>query len=80
MSADDTVRDAIQAAILDAAGDGWTLTQYTVCMGLQRLSPDGTVESTAWYWAPPGQPDWQTLGLLEVGRDMLVVPPPDGDD
>jgi hypothetical protein len=75
VSADDAVRDAIQARVLDAEGDGWTLTQYVVCMGLQRITADGRVESTAWYWSPPGQPDWQSLGLIEVGRDMLIVPP-----
>ena len=79
MSADDQVRDAIQSAILDAAGDGWTLGQYTICMGLQRLESDGSVASTAWVWAPPGQPVWQSLGLLEAGQDMLVIPL-DGDD
>lgn len=79
MNADDRVRDAIQAAILDAEGDGWTLSQYVVCMGLQRMNSDGTVESTAWYWAPQGQPDWQSLGLLECSQDMLVAPVDEGD-
>ena len=73
-TADDAVRDAIQSRVLDEAGDGWTLGQYVVCMGLQRIDPDGGVESTAWYWTPPGQPAWQTLGLLECGQDMLVSP------
>lgn len=79
MSADDRVRDAIQSAILDAAGDGWTLGQYVICMGLQRLESDGSVASTAWVWSPLGQPTWQSLGLLEAGQDMLVIPV-DGDD
>lgn len=79
-AADDAVRDAIQARILDAEGDGWTLSQYVICMGLQRMSSDGTVESTAWVWSPTGQPDWQSLGLLEVGQDMLVAPQPVEDD
>lgn len=75
MSADeDAVRDAIQARILDAAGDGWTLSQFVICMGLQRVTPDGAVESTAWVWAPDSQPEWQSLGLLECGQDMLVMP------
>ena len=79
-AADDAVRDAIQSRILDAEGDGWSLTQYVICMGLQRINPDGVVESTAWVWSPTGQPDWQSLGLLEVGQDMLVAPPPVEDD
>lgn len=80
--ADDAVRDAIQSRILDAAGDGWTLGQYVICMGLQRMSPDGEVESTAWLWSPKGQPDWQSLGLLEFAQDMLIAPAPaiDEDD
>lgn len=73
-AADDAIRDAIQSRVLDAAGDGWTLGQYVVCMGLQRLDPDGRVESIAWCWAPDGQPDWQSLGLLECGQDLLVSP------
>lgn len=79
-AADDAVRDVIQARILDAEGDGWSLTQYVICMGLQRMTPDGEVQSTAWFWSPKGQPDWQSLGLLEVGHDMLMSPPPDEDD
>lgn len=81
-AADDAVRDAIQSRVLDAAGDGWTLGQYVVCMGLQRIDPEGRVESTAWFWAPEGQPDWQSLGLLECGQDMLSSPAavPDDDE
>lgn len=74
MNADDHLRDAIQNHILDAAGDGWTLGQYTICMGLQRLDPDGEVASTAWVWSPPGQPVWQSQGLLEAAQDMLILP------
>lgn len=73
-TADDNLRDVIQNHILDAAGDGWTLGQYVICMGLQRLSPDGEVESTPWYWTPPGQPVWQTQGLMEAAQDMLITP------
>lgn len=61
--ANDEIQSAIQK-LLDAEGDGWTLTQYVVCMGLARMSSDG-VESIAWYYAPDEQPDWQTKGLLE---------------
>ena len=73
-AADDAVRDAIQSRVLDAAGDGWTLGQYVICMGLQRIDPDGNVESIAWFWAPDGQPDWQSLGLLECGQDLIASP------
>lgn len=80
MTPDDAVRDAIQAGILDAAGDGWSLGQYVVCMGLQRIDSDGKVESAAWVWSPEGQPDWQSLGLLECSQDLIASPAPAEDD
>lgn len=61
--ANDQIQQSIQK-LLDEEGDGWTLTQYVVCMGLARMTNDG-VESVAWYYAPDEQPDWQTKGLLE---------------
>ena len=60
----DKIREAIQQFLNDA-GDGWNLTQYVVAMGLQRIDSNGNVESIAWYYAPEGQADWQTGGLLE---------------
>lgn len=79
---DDHIRDAIQEHILDAAGDGWTLAQYVLAMGLQKIEPDGTVSSTAWAWAPPNQPGWQSMGLLEFGQEILSTPfcPDEGND
>lgn len=59
----EAIRAAIQAT-LDEAGDGWTLTQHVVCMGLERVT-DGGIEAAAWYWTPPGQPEWMTDGLIE---------------
>lgn len=73
------VNDEIQSAIqqlLDKEGDGWTLTQYVICMGLARMSNEG-VESIAWYYAPDEQPDWQTKGLLE---EAAVLHENAGDD
>ena len=66
--ADDEIQEAIQK-LLDAEGDGWTLTQYVVAMGLARMSDSG-VESIAWYYAPEPQPDWQTEGLLRNALDL----------
>lgn len=62
------VRAAIQA-LLDAHGDGWSLAQVVVCMGLERVSADG-VESIPWMWTPPDQPDWMTGGLLESAMEL----------
>lgn len=67
MSAD-PIRAAIQGA-LDSCGDGWTVSQYVVVMGLERIN-DGAIEATAWMWSPPGQPDWMTAGLLDAAMDM----------
>jgi hypothetical protein len=60
-----SIRDAVQA-LLDEHGDGWTVTQHVVVMGLERVF-DGRIEATAWVWAPPSQPDWMTAGLLDAG-------------
>jgi hypothetical protein len=66
--ADDEIQEAIQK-LLDKEGDGWTLTQYVIAMGLARMSDEG-VESIAWYYAPGEQPAWQTEGLLKNAVDL----------
>lgn len=68
MSVDEHLRAAIQR-LLDDEGEHWQLTQYVVIMGVERFG-DGRVESTSWMWAPPGQADWMTTGLLESGAEM----------
>lgn len=60
----DQIREAIQK-VLNQEGDGWTVTQYVVAMGLEKLNPDGEIEATAWYYAPDNQASWQTCGLLD---------------
>lgn len=63
------IREAIQR-FLDETGDGWTLTQFVVAMGLQRINSDGSLESIAWYASPTDQPDWQTGALLEQASEL----------
>lgn len=65
----DRVREAIQE-LLNGIGDGWTVTQYVVAMGLEKIAENGEVESVAWYYTPPEQADWQTVGLLRQTCDM----------
>lgn len=65
----DDLRQAIQQ-LLDSYGDGWLLGEFVLSLGLQRVSPDGELESSPWIYAPPGQPDWQTDGLLEAAIDL----------
>jgi len=73
MAAEDRIREAIQQ-LLDAVGDGWTLTHYVIAMGLEQLNPDGTVESIAWYHAPDDQPHWQTGALLDRALQLHEDP------
>lgn len=65
----DRIRKAIQAVIDTEEGEGWTVTQYVVAMGLERIH-NAQIESCGWIWAPPDQADWMTVGLLEAGLEM----------
>lgn len=65
----DHVRAAVQN-ILDAAGDGYQVAQMVICMGLERVTADGDIEATSWFWTPPSQPDWMTAGLIEAALEI----------
>jgi hypothetical protein len=65
----DAVRAAIQA-VLDGEGDGYHVAQFVVCMGIERVSAGGEIESAPWVWAPPSQPDWMTGGLLDSAKEL----------
>ncbi len=72
MSADDlaaAIRSAVQA-VLDAAGDGWSVAQFVLCLGLERVDSNGELESTPWVWTPPHQPDWMSDGLIEAAMEL----------
>lgn len=65
------IRNALQAIInSEGEGEGWALGQFVVVMGLERMNEHGEIEATAWYWTPPNQPEWMTVGLLETGIEM----------
>lgn len=66
----DRIRAAVQAVIDAEEGEGWTVAQYVVAMGLERIMGDGSIESTGWYWHPPDQADWMTYGLLESALEL----------
>lgn len=70
MSHAENIRAAIQH-MLDTLGDGWQIAQHVIAMSLERVH-DGQVETTAWYWSPPGQPDWMTTGLLDAAVELDV--------
>lgn len=63
------IRRAVQA-VLDADGDGYHVAQFVVCMGIERVTGDGELESAPWLWVPPGQPEWMTDGLLINAIDI----------
>lgn len=65
----DRLRNAIQK-LLNAEGDGFIVQEFVLALGLQRITPDGAVESTAWVWAPAEQPEWQTDGLLQAASEL----------
>lgn len=62
------VRAAVQA-VLDASPDrGWHAAQFVICLGLERVTQNGGLESTPWIWAPPSQPEWMTDGLIDAAH------------
>ena len=72
------VRAAVQA-ILDAEDDGYMASQFVICMGLERFSSEGKIESTPWIWTPPEQAEWMTVGLLDSALDLQATAEFDGD-
>lgn len=63
------IHKAIQQ-MLDAHGDGWSVAQVVVVMGLERVTPEGRIESTPWVWTPRDQPEWMTDGLLDAADQI----------
>ena len=74
----DAIKSAIQA-YLNAEGDGWTVGQFVVAMGLERVNSDGELESLAWYCAPKDQADWHTKGLLQNATELHETSDADDD-
>lgn len=66
----DRIREAVQAVIDSEQFEGWTVSQFVVAMGLERILSDGRMEACSWYLAPPDQADWMTAGLLEAGLEL----------
>ena len=74
------LRDAIQAVInAEGTGEGWALGEFVVVMGLERVTYDGQIEATSWYWNPPDQAEWKNMGLLEAGIEMRLCADIDDD-
>ena len=70
MSKLDRLREAIQAVIDD--DEEWQVSQFVIAMGIERIR-DGEVQAGAWYYAPPGQPEWMTTGLLESSMELRAA-------
>lgn len=69
----DKIRAAVQAVIDAEEGEGWTVAQFVVAMGLERITHGGQLEGISWYWCPPDQADWMTAGLLESALELRSV-------
>jgi len=69
----DPIRAGIQQ-YLDELGDGWHLAHYVIALGIERVTADGNIESTPWYYAPPNQAEYVTDGLLDAVQDMRIEP------
>ena len=59
----DALRKAIQD-LLDTYQDGWLVSDYVVCLGLERMH-GSELESGTWHYAPPDQADWKTGALIQ---------------
>jgi len=66
----DRIREAVQAVLDAEENQGWTVAQWVVAMGLERIVSDGTMESCSWLMGPPDQAYWMTTGLLEAAFDL----------
>lgn len=64
----DPIKEGIQK-VLDAYDDGWTVSQFVVAMGLERIVGDD-VEAICWIYAPVSQPGWMTEKLIEKADEM----------
>lgn len=67
----DPIRTAIQN-LLDSHDDGWTVAEYVVCLGLERIH-DGQLEYTTWHYCPPDQADWKTDALIDKAAAARAV-------
>lgn len=74
----DPIREAIQK-ILDIHGDGWSSSHYVVAIGLERVTEDGNLETSSWWYAPPTQADYITDGLLGKVCEMRAEVTEGGD-
>ena len=70
----DPVAAAVQS-VLDTYGDGWSLAHYVVCIGLERVTADGEVESTPFWLAQPGQAEYVSDGLLRRVDEIRACTP-----
>lgn len=80
MTAHDFIRAALQALLDSDDCEGWLLDHYVVVMGLQKIDPDGKVNSVSWMTAPEDQADYVTSGLLDSAVGMLEDDDEDAED
>lgn len=71
---DDPIRSAIQT-VLDACGDGYSVTAYAVGMWIERVA-DGCIETEPWLFAPSYQADCVTRAVM--AQSWLMNPSSEG--
>jgi hypothetical protein len=74
----DSIRAGIQQ-VLDEDGGGWRTAHYVVAVGLERIV-DGEIETAAWLYAEPNQPNYITDGLLLKAEELHHCVVSDEDD
>jgi hypothetical protein len=60
-------------------GGGWIPAHYVVCLGLERVMADGTLETASWWVVPDEQAEYVTDGLLntiQLQRDTAGIEGP----
>lgn len=72
----DPIRDALQQH-LDECGDGWSVRDYVVSLGLERVLADGGIETATYWIAPREQAEYVTDGLFRSAWDDRVNSQPD---
>lgn len=67
----DPIRDALQRH-LDECGDGWSVRDYVVSLGIERIVDGGGIETATYWIAPMEQAEYVTDGLLRSTFDARI--------
>lgn len=71
MNAYERVAQVLQE-LLNAEGDGWTLSHWIGILGIERMNGDGAVDSAVWICKPADQAEYVTDGLISSAFDARL--------